>query len=358
MFCRKTLLGAVVCLVGLGFGPQVRESQSEEPNRISFAALSQDEVDRFRDSLKNNVPLRSISPKTTQKVDTRTEEVWLGSQTNVVTDINEVTLRFRPNTDDLLARSVTSENSRDALLGNVDLAFKLEYPKILFTHSHPLDPKEGAGFKATIDQRSTQTRVKMIDGQRESAMYVAIPPFQDPATMWGAYICPRSIRIETRGPKRGIHLGRSVYSLAEVKGVPYGSCSANLDGGRGKARAAITLQLSSELPESQTSFDQSISSVAEPRVHYQPKSPFDFFRFAPFRSVQQGLNFVVEFQNRLGHVRRQNFSHVLSVYKSDEPSPVVATLRGQMAVQDSGDCYIVQVQRYSWSEYATAPPQL
>jgi hypothetical protein len=355
MFAKKTLFVSILGLVCGGFFPYSAEVQSEEPSRISFAPLTEDEIDRFRDSLKNNVPLQSVSPKSSQRVDVVTEEVWLGSRTSAVTEINEVTLRFRPKTDELLARSVTSENSREALLGYVDMRFKIDYPKLIFSHSHPAHATEANGFRALLDRQSTATRVKMIQGQRESGMYVALPPFRDVGELWGAYVCPRSVRYQTRGAKRGLYLEKSPYGLSEVMIKPNGSCRATLEGGRGKARAAVTLQVSSELPESLSSHDQSIASVAEPRVDYQPKSPSDFFRFAPHTSVQQGINFLVEFQDRIGHIRRQNFSHVVSVYKSEEPSPVMALLGDQRAVEDSGECYFVQVQRYSWKEFDKSP---
>jgi hypothetical protein len=193
----------------------------------------------------------------------------------------------------------------------------------------------------------------MIMGQRESGMYVAVPPYNDTTQLWGLYVCPRVIAYKNIGRTgtRVMELGSSPYNLSEIKIVASAQGSASYEASRGKVRAAVELQVSSELPESLNPRDVSISSVAEPKVIYRPKFPFDFFRFAPHTDVQQGINMVVELQNRAGRIRRQNFSHVVSVHKSSEPSPVSVSINGVRPQTDSGDCYIVQIQKYSWKEY-------
>lgn len=341
------LLGSVVV-----FGP-VAIAEAEDVPRATFAPMTQDEIDRFRDALKNNASLVSIAPRQSQSVDANAEGTWAGSTTDVVTGIGEVVLRFRPSTDELLARSVTTENESKALLNYVDLRVALEDQQVIFTHSHPQDGREVGGFKAKVKRKDHPTRVKMILGQRESAMYVAVPPYTDPSQLWGLFICPRVIQYQSVGRTgtRVMKLEPSPYNLAEVKVVASAVGSASFEAARGKVRAAITLQVSSELPESLNSQDTSISSVAEPKVTYRPKYPFDFFRFAPHNDVQQGVNMVVELQNRSGRIRRQNFSHVVSVHKSHEPSPVSVLVNGVRPGSDSGDCYTLQIQKYSWKEY-------
>lgn len=341
---------ALLSLVGV-----LASSEAQESPRITFSPMTQDDLDRFRDSLKNNVPLVSHPPRQSQRVDSNTEGIWSGSETDVQTNIEEVVLRFRPSTEEVLARSITTQNESKALLEYVDLKLSYKYPQITFIHSHPQDGREVGGFEAKVIRKDIPTRVRMIVGQRESTMYVAVPPFNTPAELWGLYICPRIFKYQSVGRTgtRVMSLEPSPYSLSEVKLTASAVGSATLEASRGKARAGISLQLSSDMPQSMDADDLSISAVAEPKVTYRPKFPFDFFRFAPQTDIQQGLNMVVELQNRTGKIRRQNFSHVLSVHKSNEPSPVSVMAGGVRPTSDTGDCYIVQVQKYSWKEFAT-----
>jgi hypothetical protein len=348
------LLSGFILLASVltGGGADMRAFADDAP-RISFPPMTQDEIDRFRDSLKNSVSLVSVAPKASQQVDPHLEGLWAGSSTEVSTSIGEVVLRFRPLTEELLARSVTTENASSALLEYVDLKMAYEDQQIIFVHSHPQDGREVGGFKAKLKRKDDPTRVKMILGQRDSGMYVAVPPLHDPTQLWALYVCPRMIQHQSVGRTgtRVMKLENSPYQLSEVKVTADSVGSATLETSRGKVRAAVTLQLSDGLPESISPSDVSISAVAEPRVRYRPKFPFDFSRFAPRTDVQQGVNVLVEFQNRAGKIRRQNFSHVVSVHKSNEPSPVGVQVSGGRPAADTGDCYIVQVQRYSWKEY-------
>lgn len=330
-------------------------AKGEDVPRVTFAPMTQDEVDRFRDALKNNASLVSVAPRQSQSADANAEGIWAGSTTDVVTAIGDVVLRFRPTTDELLARSVTTENESKALLEYVDLRVALKDEQVIFVHSHPQDGREVGGFKAKVKRKDHPTRVKMVLGQRESGMYVAIPPYNDPSQLWGLYICPRTIQYQSVGRTgtRVMKLESSPYNLSEIKIEASAAGSATYEAARGKVRAAITLQVSSELPESLNPQDVSTSSVAEPKVTYRPKYPFDFFRFAPHNDVQQGVNMVVELQNRAGRIRRQNYSHVVSVHKSHEPSPVPVLVNGIRPSSDSGDCYTLQIQKYSWKEYAS-----
>lgn len=326
---------------------------AEEQARITYPPMSQDAIDRFRDSLKNGVPLVSIPPRVTEQPPSNIVGLWSGTQADVLTDIGEITLRFRPTTEALLARTTTSENASEGLLEHFDVRLSCNPQEVRFLHSAPLDARDVGGFKAKIKGVDKVTRVKVIDGQRQSLLYIGIPWYKDAAEIWGVYICPRTTRYEDVGRTgtRVLHLEQSPYDLSEVSLSLIASGSATYEAARGKVRAAAKLELSSELPEAVTSWDESIASVAEPKVTYRPKFPFDFFRFAPNSDIQQGVNVVVELQNGVGRFRRQNTSHVLSIHKSNEPSPVPVVVKGMRPKRDSGDCYIVQVQKYSWFEY-------
>lgn len=347
----------VVSIAGFAVGGIATDARAEEPGSVTFPPMSQDAVDRFRDSLKNGVPLVSVAPRMTEQVSSTVSGLWSGTQTHVMTEFGEITLRFRPTTEALLARTTTSENSSEGLLEHFDVRLSSTPQEIRFLHTAPIEARDAGGFKAKIKGVDKVTRVKVIEGQRESLMYLGIPWYKDAAELWGVYICPRSIRYEEVGRTgtRVLHLEQSPYQLSEVSLSLIASGGATYEAARGKVRAAAKIQVSSELPESLSSWDESIASVAEPKVTYRPKFSFDFFRFAPSSDIQQGVNVVVELQNRAGRFRRQNSSHVLSVHKSNEPSPVPVVVKGVRPQRDSGDCYIVQVQRYSWFEYGQSP---
>ena len=138
---------AAVLLAIFG-GPH--SSFAQDVPRITFPPMTQDDVDRFRDSLKNNVALVSHSPRQSERVDSNTEGVWAGSQADVQTNIEEVVLRFRPSTEEVLARSITTQNESKALLEYVDLKLSYKFPQVTFIHSHPQDGREVSGFEAKV----------------------------------------------------------------------------------------------------------------------------------------------------------------------------------------------------------------
>jgi hypothetical protein len=345
--------------VALLFSWRADSAHGQETPRIQFPPMTREEVERFRDSLKNSVALVSRSPRQSERADSNTEGVWAGSKTDVQTNIDEVVLRFRPSTGEALEPQVVDpsravEDKPKEPLEYVDVRLSYKHPHVTFIHSHTQEGRESGGFAAKVVRRDISTRVRMIGGQRESSMYVAVPPFHNPGELWGVYVCPRSITRQSVGRTgtRVVSLSQSPYTLSEVKLSARAVGSATFEASRGKVKAGVSLQLSSDMPASVDTTDLSIAVVAEPRVLYRPKGPFDFFSFAPHSDIQQGVNMVVELQNRSGKIRRQNFSHVLSVHRSTEPSPVSVTVNGVRPASDAGECYIVQVQRYSWNEFS------
>ncbi len=346
------LLGGCV----IAYGAQAR---AELPAVATFDPMNRDEIDRFRDSLKNNIPLNFASPKKSQTVESHLSGVWAGSKTTVSSEVGEITLRFRPNMDELLSRSTTKEDQSKALLNTVDLKLSLfELTRELtFSHSNAELSKEARGFRAKIGKEDGITLSWLVKGQRESSLYVAIPSVRNLEEGWGVFVCPRALRYKTVGSTgtRALYLEKSPYELSEVMFPLEVSARTSFESSRGNVRAYLQMQPSSDMPETQVAKDEMISTVADPKLIYRPQRPFDFYRIAPLADVQQGLNVVVELQNAAGYLRRQNFSHVVSVHKSNEPSPVsVKTGEGRPA-GDSGDCYIVQLQKYVWTEYDKTP---
>jgi hypothetical protein len=161
------------------------------------------------------------------------------------------------------------------------------------------------------------------------------------------------VRYKTVGHTgtRAIYLEKSPYDLSEVMFPLEASARTSFESSRGNVRAFIQMQPSSDMPETEVVKDEMISTAADPKLLYRPNRPFDFYRIAPLLDVQQGLNVVVELQNAAGFLRRQNFSHVVSVHRSNEPSPVSVKTSEGRAAGDAGDCYILQVQKYVWTEY-------
>jgi hypothetical protein len=350
---RLRVLGIVLLGVcAIGYSAQAR---AELPTVATFDPMTKDEIDRFRDSLKNNVPLNFVSPKKSQTIETHLAGVWAGSKTTVSTQVGDITLRFRPNMDELLSRSTTTEDQSKALLNTFDLTFSLfELTRELtFIHSDAEIAKEAKGFKARIGKEDGITLSRLVRGQRESGLYLAIPPVRNLEEGWGVFVCPRVVRYKTVGHTgtRAIYLEKSPYDLSEVMFPLEASARTSFESSRGNVRAFIQMQPSSDMPETEVVKDEMISTAADPKLLYRPNRPFDFYRIAPLLDVQQGLNVVVELQNAAGFLRRQNFSHVVSVHRSNEPSPVSVKTSEGRAAGDAGDCYILQVQKYVWTEY-------
>ena len=352
----RAFLTALLGACAIAHGAQAR---AELPAVATFDPMTKDEIDRFRDSLKNHIPLNFVSPKKSQTVETHLSGIWAGSKTTVSSEVGEITLRFRPNMDELLSRSTTTEDQSKALLNIVDLKLSLlEVPRELtFIHSNAELSKEARGFRTKIGKEDGITISKLIKGQRESSLYIGIPSVRHLEEGWAVFVCPRSVRYKMAGKTgtRALYFEKSPYELSEVMFSLEASARTSFESSRGNVRASLQMQPSSDMPETDMAKDEMISTAADPKLIYRPQRPFDFFRFAPLSDVQQGLNVVVELQNAVGYLRRQNFSQVVSVHKSNEPSPVsVKTADGRPA-GDSGDCYIVQIQKYVWTEYDKTP---
>jgi hypothetical protein len=334
-------------------------ARADLPAVATFPPMSQDEVDRFRDSLKNDVPLDLVPPISSQVVDNNISGIWAGTRTEVKSSVGEVILRFRPSMDELLSRSTTTEDQSKALLNHFDLRLSLVELKreLTFIHSNAENPKEAKGFVARVGGADGFTLSRLIQGQRESSLYVAIPPVKDLSEGWGIYVCPRLVQYKAVGRTgtRALSLEKSPYDLSEMNFPIEVAARTSFESSRDSVRALIQMQPSSEMPETDVPKDQMISTTADPRLTYRPQRPFDFYRVAPLLDVQQGVNVVVELQNKTGNLRRQNFSHVVSVHKSNEPSPVTLKTSSGRPAGDSGDCYIVKVQKYVWTQYEKTP---
>lgn len=321
--------------------------------RVNLPPLSQDAIDRFRDSLKNDIPLEGIPPRRSQEGDRSLDGVWSGSKTTVIASIGEVILRFKPKTEELLARSVTSANSESALLDSFDVKVVSKGRDIIFTHDNSSDPRQLGGVAAHSKIPPGPTVVALVKGKRESTMYAAVPPFKDQKSLWGLYLCPRVIRYESVGRTgtQAVFLSPSPYELAEVSVSVSSTASAYYEAPRGRVRGTTYFQISPGIPESTEVRDEMIATIAEPKITYRPKGPFGFSPFSPERSFQQGITAVVELQNRAGHMRRESFSEVLSIARSLEPSPVEVLVDEVKPSGDAGECYFLQGQKYSWREY-------
>lgn len=316
--------------------------------------MSQEEVDRFRDSLKNGLQLSLIPPHASENVGLAPAGLFAGIKSEVSTSVGDIVLKFRPNMDELLSRSTTSDDQSKALLNSFELALSIEKTKLKIVHTNTESSAEAAGFLAELVPRRPVTLKTMVKGQRESSLYIAIPPPKDLEVGWGIYVCPRNLRYQPIGKTgtRALHLEQSPYYLSEVNFPVQGSGKTSYESSRGSVRAKVEIQPSSEMPETHPVKDEMVGAIADPKLSYRPTRPFDFFRFAPNTDVAQGLNILLEHQNRVGYLRRMNYSHVVSVHKSNEPSPISVSVGGLAPASDAGDCYIVQVQKYQWSSYS------
>lgn len=330
------------------------ESRAEPSPKAEFAPMSQEEVDRFRDSLKNGLHLTLVPPHASENVGLAPAGLFAGIQSEVFSSVGEIVLKFRPNMDELLSRSTTSDDQSKALLNSFELALSIEKTKLKIVHSNTESSAEAAGFLAELVPRRPTTLKTMVKGQRESSLYIAIPPPKDLEVGWGIYVCPRNLRYQAIGRTgtRALYLEQSPYYLAEINFPIQGGGKTSYESSRGNVRAKVEIQPSSEMPETLPVKDEMVGNIADPKLSYRPTRPFDFFRFAPNTDVAQGLNILLEHQNKVGYLRRMNYSHVVSVHKSNEPSPISVSVGGLSPTSDAGDCYILQVQKYQWSSYS------
>ncbi len=322
--------------------------------KANFAPMSHEEVDRFRDSLKNGLQLTLVPPHSSENVGLAPAGLFSGIKTEVFSSVGEIVLKFRPNMDELLSRSTTTDDQSKALLNSFELALSIEKTKLKIVHSHTESAAEAAGFLAELVPKRPVTLKTMVKGQRESSFYIAIPPPKDLEVGWGVYVCPRNLHYQQIGRTgtRALHLQQSPYYLSEINFPVQGGAKTSYESSRGNVRAKVEIQPSSEMPETLPVKDEMVGNIADPKLSYRPTRPFDFFRFAPNADIAQGLNILLEHQNRAGYLRRMNYSHVVSVHKSNEPSPISVSVGDLRPASDAGDCYILQVQKYQWSSYS------
>lgn len=328
---------------------------SQVQGRIVIDPISQEQFDLFLDSIRSSTPLRLPQPKLTHRVDSNTAGIWAGSTTTVDSAITDLTLRFRRKAGELVAPSVAdaADVSIDQLLEGFELVLKRDDKSLFIQHSKPELRSDLYGVKVRIHKPNVPARTPFFRGQRDSGMYISVPPFADPKRAWGVLVCPRRL-VKEQLTHRGLPeyiLGPSPYELSEVKMNFTSKSDATMSTGGGEGRLKIQLDLTKDLPDGRFSFDQSVSAMPRATFMYQPKTPMDFFRFAPYKDVQQGGILSVEMENKVGYLRRQNFANVLYLHKMTEPSPISVVANGRRVSKDLGECYAVVVHQYDWMEY-------
>ncbi len=317
-----------------------------------FSAISRDQLDIFLDSVRSGVQFELSSPKETQRIDPNVAGIWAGSSTRVETDIRQVILRFRRKTDEVIAASQVEGFDTSTLLEQFDLAVDPGERWFVFQHSNAELRGDAAGFRFRSDKPSKGTRSPFIHGQKESSIYLAIPPYKDPSTTWGILVCPRRIGKKVGpGGLTEYELSQSPYELSEASFSYSAKADATMSTAGQDGLVKINLQLSKSLPETAQPIDQAISSVPRASLSYKPQTQMDFFRFAPFDKVQEGGLFEVAMVNKAGYERKQFYSHALYIQKFLEPPPTTVVADAHRVRSDTGECYVVVDFRYSWTEY-------
>jgi hypothetical protein len=347
------------CWISLGW-ISLAEAQSSSPSSkvapAEFPPISRDQMDTFLDSVRSSVQFDLSSPKESQRIDPNIAGIWAGSSTRIETDIRQVTLRFRRKVDEVIAASQTEGYDANHLLDQFDFSIDPGERWMVFQHSNAELRGDADGFRFRSDKPSRETRSPFIRGQKESSLYLAIPPYKDPTKTWGILVCPRRIGKKTgSGGLIEYALSQSPYELSEV----FLSYSARADATMSTAGqdglVKLTLQVSKSLPETSHPSDEAVSSVPQASLTYKPQTPIDFFRFAPFDKVQEGGLFEVAMVNKAGYERKQFYSHALYVEKFLEPPPTTVVADAHRVSSDTGECYVVLDFRYAWTEYLKGP---
>lgn len=346
-------LGYLLLIVCAANAP--RMTVADDSPESLFKPATTPQIDQFIDTLRSNVPLSVPPQNTDQQVDGMTAGFWAGSKTKVVSTLGPLILRFRPKTEVLLKLGESGGVTENVVLDKFDVTLTLRETRILIEHSNFEDRRDAGGILARIDKLKDPTRSAFIPGVKQSGLYVSIPVARDPANNWGVFVCPREISYEASGGIKKVVLTPSAYQLSEVFFTADLNAQATLATAGQKGRVSVDLLVSPGLPPTKGGHDEAVSTVPSAGLLYSPSTPFDFFRFAPAESVQEGLVARVEMQNKAGYIRRNYFSHQRIIQKTDEPSPVSLVIGRSAVSSDTGECYIIFEQRYSWMAYDKQP---
>jgi hypothetical protein len=198
-----------------------------------------------------------------------------------------------------------------------------------------------------------------VRGQKESAVYYGIPPYDNASELFGILVCPRrATKATLPGGLSGVALLPSPYELTEVMVTPDAKGEAVMSTAGQLGKTGVYLEVSEALPPSKFFEDVSVSSMPRATTYYKPVTPIDFFRFAPAATAQQGVLMRVEMTNKAGYHRVQRYGEGVFVRKFQEPPPISVVADGKRVASDNGDCYIVVNHKYSWVTYEKLPPEM
>jgi hypothetical protein len=319
--------------------------------------LTTEQIDIFLDSIRAGSEYILPPIRTNQKVDQMVAGVWAGSEFSPQSDFGEFILRFRPTTEARLARA--DKGQKGILADFVDVVVKRTVEGIVIQHPLAVDAGERAGLLAKLSsQKLFPTRTAFVKAARDSGMYFSLPSMlsDHAANGWGLLICPRMIDsgMTSRGRVSSMSLAQSPYELAEVKLSVTGRVSASISTGAAKERLALSIMPTENVPSvARSSSDEIVALSPNLSLFYSPAVPFDFFRFAPKASVQEGLQFSAEMQNKAGYVKRTYFTNIVYIQKLERSSRISppAVVNGLEVMADTGTCYTVLTQKTQWSEY-------
>lgn len=334
--------------------PAVQHDVVVSGDVVSFPPVRRSVIDLVLDSIQSKSPLLLPPLKQSQNVHPNVAGIWAGAKTEFDTRLKGIKLRFRPTAEARLARAKSGEQP---LLEDFQITLASNRGGIFLQHSQAKSGamQQGITIKLALEKYEP-SRIDFIPGNRESGAYVAIPSLKRSLIgyMWGAYICPRRHLLHANSSVVGVALEllRSPYELAEVHLSYSGEVSSQIPADFREERLKVHLALSGSLPTSSTSQDEVKGLSPTLYVRYQPTKQFSFFHFRPRKSIQEGVLATVEMENPAGYIRKQYFSDVTYVQRIEDPSPVPITIRGLAPYRDEGVCYLVLMQKSSWSEYA------
>jgi hypothetical protein len=345
---KRLLVTSIILLL-----TSVSVVHGEEVPGYSIPPLSEDQMDLLIDSLRSQRPLDLPPLHTSGQVDPLIQGIWAGSITDTQSTTGPITLRFRRRLDSLVSQDNQLRVQANDLLESFDISLEQQKRFLIIRHSHASQPKEQAGISLLMTRPTMGTQVVALRGARESGIYVGLSPLVDVETAWAVLLCPRVFGRDHRG-KNGFQvfdLTPSPYELSEVNMSFAMQAAVSMSTAGRLGRARIGAQVTEMLPKAEQEYDEGISAAPKARYTYRPSTPFDFFRFAPYTSTQQGTLLQVQMQNRKGWLRTENFSNAIYVQKLSESSPVTPVVSGRGVERNEGECYVVVRHRYSWREY-------
>jgi hypothetical protein len=325
--------------------------------RVYFPPLPRDRIDYLFDKLRSGGVYTPQPIRRSQDVPANVSGIWAGVRSSLESKIPSIVLRFRPTHEARLQRARPGVRLVPlAEYFDIELRWRTDV-EFTIRHQFAEDRRAQIGLSVKVGEVTpNQVMTEFVRGYRDAGVYLSWPQsiVESIKPGWSLFICPRTPKIVqakvTEQPK--LFLQPSSYELSEVNFSISGLAQARMAPTDRAERIDISLFSSETLPQALRNSDSAESLYPRLEVPYVAGSNFDFFNFPLIEgSLQTGLLARIVNRNPARHVRRQYHSHVVSIQRLNEPSPVSVYINEYKAAKDEGLCYVVSEQRAVWNEY-------